>query len=119
MAQERPDAVLFSSVLQYLPAPYDLLQSVLDKGFQFVLVDRTGFSEDGQDHITVQKVPRNIYRASYPCHFFSRERFLRYFAGRYEMLAEFPGLDRSNYPATFRGFFFRRLTTVPGSGAAI
>jgi putative methyltransferase (TIGR04325 family) len=103
-----PLAVLLSCVLQYLPDPDALLNALLKHQFQFIVIDRTGFSNDGLEHITVQRVHPEIYAASYPCYFLSRQKLLAKLAPSYEMLAELPAPDKCNYPGHFRGFVFRR-----------
>jgi len=108
----RPSAVLLSSVLQYLPNPDCVLGSLLERQFDFIIIDRTSFSNDGREHIAVQHVDPRIYRASYPCHFFSRQKFLDKFATDYELLAELPALDRCNYSGYFSGFAFRRRSSA-------
>ena len=64
---------LFSSVLQYLESPYDLLQDVLKYNPGAIIVSRTPLSTVGE-RITVQHVPDWIYAASYPCRFLDRRR---------------------------------------------
>jgi len=59
---------LFSSVLQYLEDPYDLLGKVLKLSPDAIVIDRTPFANTGE-RITVQYVPKSIYPASYPCRF--------------------------------------------------
>jgi putative methyltransferase (TIGR04325 family) len=109
---QRPDAILLSSVLQYLEQPYALLEKVLSLGFEFILIDRTPLLEKGDDRITVQKVPPEIYEASYPAWFFNREKFLSRFSMRYELMAEFDALSGTIYlqggRATDKGFIFRK-----------
>jgi putative methyltransferase (TIGR04325 family) len=100
--------LLLSSVLQYLERPYDALAQFIDEGFPFVLIDRTPLLAD-RDRLTVQRVPRWIYPASYPCWFLSRARLLAAVAPRYEVVAEFPALDRATIPgSTFRGMLLER-----------
>jgi len=108
IAERRPDTILLGSVIQYLGKPYDLLQEVIDRGFKYLIFDRTPFLEKGADRLTVQKIPAEIYEASYPAWFFDQEKFLRFFAPKYEMIASFESADRANIPATFKGFIFRR-----------
>lgn len=75
-AAHRPNAVLFSSVLQYLPEPQSILQQAAECAFEFLLIDRTPFLEAGQaDRITVERVPEEIYPASYPAWFFEYKGF--------------------------------------------
>ena len=57
------------------------------------------------DRLAVQRVPPEIYPASYPVWFFSRERLLAHFAGRYGIVREFASeaiwrVDGSEYRST-------------------
>lgn len=106
-AEYRIDAVLFSSVLQYLEKPYQMINSVLSKNFRFIIIDRTPFIS-GKDRITVQRVPPSIYRASYPCWFFNEEKFVSFFSPEYKMIMEFPALDSANIKSEFKGFLFAK-----------
>ena len=104
-----PDAILLSSVIQYLEKPYDLLADIFSRGFKYILFDRTAFLERGNDRITVQKVPPEIYLASYPAWFFNREKFLDFFAGKYELMAEFDSFESfrlEDQTAQDKGFIF-------------
>lgn len=110
---QRPDAILFSSVLQYLENPYAILDKVLKLGFEFILIDRTPLIESGDDRITVQKVPPSIYDASYPAWFFNRDKFLSFLSGDYELMAEFDALTGTIHlrgaRAVDKGFVFRKI----------
>lgn len=101
------NGILFSSVLQYLEKPYDLLQKVFMYRFPYIIVDRTGFTLNNEDRITVQKVPKKIYSASYPCWFFSENSFLKMFSDNgYSLIADFYSLDVANIPSKYKGFIF-------------
>jgi putative methyltransferase (TIGR04325 family) len=90
--------LLLSSVLQYLDDPYASIDSFIEKGFSFILIDRTSFIYSPNERITIQKVPPEIYQASYPCYFFNEEKFLKKFGEKYEVLAEFPSFcDSDNF----------------------
>ena len=104
--EHRPDAILFSSSLQYLEKPYDILKKVLTLGFDFLIFDRTPFLEDGDDRITVQRVPPLIYKASYPAWFFNEKKFLRFFSETHERIADFESGDKANIASVFKGFLF-------------
>lgn len=104
----RPDVVLFSSVVHYLEKPFEVLENVLGHGFDFLLFDRTPFIETPQDRLCVQKVSRRIYSASYPAWFFSHDRFLKFFQGRYQLLQEFDSLDKANIQSRYLGQLFQR-----------
>jgi putative methyltransferase (TIGR04325 family) len=99
--------VLFSSVLQYLEKPYEILDSVLSKDPEFIIIDRTPFI-DSDDRITVQKVNPKIYKGSYPCWFFNEEKFVSYFASDYIKVLEFDALDKANIKSRYKGFLFRK-----------
>lgn len=101
LAAEQPNVLLLSGVLQYLPEPYTFLDETLALGIPEVIVDRTPFSADGLDRITVQQVPEWLYRGSYPAWKFDRQRFLDCFDG-YRMVAEFDALDGDGH----KGFVF-------------
>lgn len=110
--ERHPNAILFSSVIQYLEKPYDLLADVISKGFEYIVFDRTTFIETGNDRITVQKVPSYIYSASYPAWFFNRNKFDDFFSRKYELISEFDASEGYVYlgykRAYDKGFIFRK-----------
>ncbi len=92
ISQEQPNVLLVSGTLQYLKRPYDMLQSFVESGIQYIIVDRTPFFLNGKDRLTVQKVHPSIYKASYPAWFFNKHNFLQCFIGRYNLISEFDAL---------------------------
>jgi putative methyltransferase (TIGR04325 family) len=86
---DAPDAVLLSSVLQYLPDPHAIARRIAASGARHVIIDRTPCSGLPRDVLTVQSVPPEIYPASYPCWILSRERLLAAFAPRLRLFAAF------------------------------
>jgi putative methyltransferase (TIGR04325 family) len=120
--EQRPDAILFSSVIQYLENPYALLEKARSLGFEFIFFDRTPFLERGPDRITVQRVPPAIYEASYPAWFFDQGKFVEFFSRDYELIAEFEALAGTIWlgkdRATDKGYIFRkrRDVTLPDPG---
>jgi putative methyltransferase (TIGR04325 family) len=102
------DIILLSSVLQYLSEPYNLLENIISKNIKYIIVDRTPFIE-GNDRITIQKVPKTIYEASYPCWFFNKAKFVSYLSQKYELILEFDALDKANILSEFKGFLFRKI----------
>ena len=112
--EQNPDAILFSSVIQYFENPYSLLEKVLSFGFDFIIFDRTPFLEEGNDRIAIQKVPPEIYQASYPAWFFNKDKFLNYFRKDYELIEEFDALAGQIFidyrtKARDKGYIFKRL----------
>ena len=111
ISDRSPNAILFSSVIQYLEKPYELLADVIERGFSYLIFDRTPFLEKGDDRITVQKVPPEIYPASYPAWFFNLDKFLDFFAADYELLVEFDSFEAfhlGDVASRNKGFVFRK-----------
>ena len=91
---ERPNLLLLSGVLQCLPQPYVMLESLLRLGLEHVIVDRVAFLNRDEDRLTIQTVPETIYPASYPSWFLSESRFRAMFRDTgYTIVADFPGFD--------------------------
>jgi putative methyltransferase (TIGR04325 family) len=107
VATRRPNAALLSSVLQYVPEPYAVLDQLMQNELPVIVVDRTPFSDLDDDFITVQHVPKKIYPATYPCWVFSRNRFKAYIDARYNIMTEFESADgrgrADGTPFTFSG----------------
>ena len=107
---EQPNLLLLSSVLPYLPRPYEFLRDLLRHEFNYVIVDRTAFTARGRDRLTVQHVPSWIYEASYPAWFFSEARLRACFDGHYGLVCEFPRADIVHLDGDevyFKGFHFQ------------
>jgi putative methyltransferase (TIGR04325 family) len=107
--EENPTVLLLSCVLQYLEEPYALLDALLDKAFEVIVLDRTPLLDGSKSRITLQHVGERIYPATYPAWFFSRTEFLRVFEGRYRLIEDFDCADRVNIPSRFQGFLFERI----------
>lgn len=85
-----PNAILLSSVIQYLENPYQFLENeILSKGIEFLIFDLTGFHNEDRDVLTIQRVWPEVYEASYPCWFFSKSRFFEVIGKKYELIEEF------------------------------
>jgi putative methyltransferase (TIGR04325 family) len=106
LKKQHADTILLSSVIQYLEKPYDLLNDVKRKRFKYIIFDRTAFIDTGDDRIAIQKVPQEIYKASYPSWFFNQVKFLDYFSDEYELIADFESNNRANIPSVFKGYIF-------------
>lgn len=88
MAENEINAVLLSSVLQYLSEPYEIINKILSVGIPYIIIDRTAITDLDDDFIAIQNVPGEIYDATYPCYFFSKDTFSNSFIG-YSDLAWF------------------------------
>lgn len=111
--EQTPNVLVLSSVLQYIEKPYELLDELLKHDFQFVLFDRTPFSSNNQDRITLQIVPSMIYSASYPCWLFDENRFKKYFENNgYQNIEIFNALDGASSKYQFKGYIMQKIKNV-------
>ena len=107
----RPNVVLLSSVLQYLEYPYDVFEQLSRSGACCLIIDRTPFSSIGADRILVQRVPAQIYSASYPMWALSKTRFLDIAEKYWKLLAAYDSPEGTIWPGigpefTFQGMIF-------------
>jgi putative methyltransferase (TIGR04325 family) len=105
---ESPNVLLLLSVLQYLPEPHAYLEKLLERKVACVVIERTAFTRDGTDRLTLQQVPASIYDATLPAWFLSEPALRRAFAKDYDMVSEYrsgdePGLEDE---VCFKGFQF-------------
>jgi len=110
--REHPDAALFSGVLQYVENPGKPIGLVINQGVKSIIVDRTPFTDSGEDILTVQRVPPSIYRASYPSWIFSERKFVGLFAHGYSKVVDFDANDGTitsgGITAHYRGYMFEK-----------
>lgn len=101
------NAMLVSSVLQYLPDPYRFLSQATSSGLEYLVFDRTAFVDRNEDRIAVQEVSPRIFSVSYPCWFLSLPKFRRVLQRNYDLVAEFDGFETACIPdSVFKGFIF-------------
>ena len=89
LAANPVDVALLSSVLQYLAEPHEALRQIGGSGAAHLVIDRTPCSDLERDVLTVQRVPAEIYPASYPCWILSRPRLLESIGTRYAVFSAF------------------------------
>ena len=101
-------------MLQYLPDPFGLLNTLGEVKADILLIDRTSFSLSGHvDSIKLQYVPAAIYQASYPCRVFNEDNLCQFISGLgYQLLETFPALDNFDPNTYWRGHIF--LSQVNG-----
>jgi putative methyltransferase (TIGR04325 family) len=102
------DVILLSSVLQYLEEPFTLLTRLKGLRIKNIIIDRSPLI-DGNDRITIQRVNPSIYKASYPCWFFNKEKFIGYLKPEYELILDFVAIDKANIRSEFKGFVFELI----------
>ena len=113
MEKEKPNVMLFSSVLQYIKDPYELLKLAMGTEVQYIVIDRTQFSALNRDWLSVQSVPPEIYSASYPCWIFSESNFRRFLSEQFDLIADFDALGGNCHVVggvdfTYKGMIWRR-----------
>lgn len=91
LKEDKPEAFLLLSVLQYLEDPYAFLEKLISYDFKHIVVDRTLFLKDSE-RITIQKVPSQIYPASYPAWFINETKFLNILKKKYKLVSDFDAL---------------------------
>jgi putative methyltransferase (TIGR04325 family) len=111
---DKPRALLLSSVLPYLKKPYDVLAELFKLDFQYVIIDRTWFLEaERGDILTIQTVPEWIYKAAYPAWFLALGKFKEYIKSKYDIIFKWSALDQHNLSG-FRtcglGFVLKRIS---------
>lgn len=80
-----PDVLLISGSLHYLKDPEAELARMVSHAFPHVILDRILLWDRPVNQLTVQKVPREIYDASYPAWFLSKERILGIVENQYTL----------------------------------
>jgi len=113
LSENNSDVIILSSSLQYIEEPYQILQKIIKEKPKYILFDKTPFHDGGNDLITVQKVPKHIYDASYPAWILSKSKFLSFFKkNNYEIIADFNKYQKDifNLPGivvTWSGFLLK------------
>lgn len=111
LAPPRPDVVLLSSVLQYIENPWGILEQILVTDIPYLVIDRHPCSIT-HEMITVQVLPSNLYKGSYPSWLFDGPAMLKKLQEKYELLATWesgdPPIRGWQKGANFQGYFLRR-----------
>ena len=104
LSKTKPNVILFSSVLQYLENPYEILNKLLDLPCEFIIIDRTPFCYWGCDKLYVQKT--GIFDASYPMWIFSLNKFREFFKSA-KIVEEFSGFEAGLFDIQWKGFIVK------------
>lgn len=65
LSKKKINVALFSSSLQYLKNPYQILNKIIKKKIPNIIIHRSPFTQT-TEIIKIQHVPKHIYEASYP-----------------------------------------------------
>lgn len=103
LAQSEINALLLGCVLPYIKEPFALLEQIFSYNIPNLIIDRMPFITGPQDRLTVQKVPPQIYEASYPAWFFGYDKFIDFISKKYAIVAEYNCNDKANIESTYKG----------------
>lgn len=111
LAESKPNAILLSSVLQYLPEIDVTIKEINHLNASVIIVDRTPFTDAARDKICIQYVPESIYAASYPMRVFSHANFFEKLQN-WQVIGSSHSLDKwrfnSSLQIRFEDFILRR-----------
>ncbi|MBS0226290.1 MAG: methyltransferase, TIGR04325 family [Proteobacteria bacterium] len=106
----QPNAILASSVLQYLPDPYMVLRELIALRAETIVLDRLPYGI--QDAAIAQFVPTKLGKASYPLWVLSRSKIHGLLNDAYALAIEFAAPDQqirtSGIKATYHGSIWVR-----------
>jgi putative methyltransferase (TIGR04325 family) len=88
---QRPNVAVLSGVLQCIEKPYAIIDEIIARDFDYVIVDRQPLLSGEEERICVSKIPPKIYPASYPFWLLSEPRFRAAWSREYEVVAEAEG----------------------------
>lgn len=111
IAENRPNAILLSSVLQYLPDPHLVLPNLVKVSADAIVFDRTIVNRSSRDRIYVQHVPASINSASYPCRSISESGLFALLDENYLPWSTFSSLRfpaLNSIDSEFKGYIFTR-----------
>lgn len=113
LSENQPDVILLSSVLQYLPSPYETIAQLAACSADYLIIDRTPFAGGSDDKLFIQHTPASIYRASYPMWVFSEEKFLAALQERWERCESHTGPEgrvraANGFEFSFQGMCLER-----------
>lgn len=108
-----PNVILLSSVAQYLQNPEMLFDQINSLGADVLIFDRTPFIDAPQNTICIQRVPSEIYRASYPMWLLSKNKLLSQLSNWkvHENFASPEGvvISDAGIEFEFTGYIFERI----------
>ncbi|KPZ77472.1 TIGR04325 family methyltransferase [Leptospira kirschneri] len=80
---------LASSSFPYIKDPFALIKRIIQYEFPYIIIDRTYFIDLPKSVVSIQRVPAEIYKVSYPAWFFNFEEFISLFQTKYDLVTDF------------------------------
>ena len=109
----KPNVIIFSGVLQYLPNPYAILKKAISSKADYIVIDRNPFIFKGKTILSIQKVPKTIADSSYPVWLFNESELKNIFLKEYKEIAAFNAVDGiigyGQLKAQFKGIVYKKI----------
>jgi putative methyltransferase (TIGR04325 family) len=102
LQNRNPSLALFSSSLQYLKNPFDILNQISESSVQTLVIDRVPIFVNDSSCLSVQYVPDWIYnsRISYPSHIFNLKEISNFLKDKWNLISEFRSLGSDSITST-------------------
>lgn len=97
LTEKTPSLVYFGSSLQYIDNFESVLNTINNIEADVLLIDRTPTVNFDYNLVAVQKVPKRIYRASYPVHLFNLNYLLEKIKEHWKVINVFESLGDDTY----------------------
>ena len=109
--ENKPNVVLFSSVLEYLPDPFAILEKVITSCVEIIIINRSPFSKNGSEKFVIQHVPSKFFDATIPCQILSQKAIKDFFiSNNMDLIATFPCIGGETESFCYEGLIFKRRT---------
>ncbi len=113
---EKPNFALFGSSLQYLEKPYEILELLKYQDLKVLILDRIPTHQESKDIVTVQTVPRSIYKASYPSWIFSESKMKNFLSRDFDLLSIYDSIGgrqqtKKGLNFSWKGYIYIRKTS--------
>jgi putative methyltransferase (TIGR04325 family) len=102
------DVVLFASSICYIDPPAEAINVALSLNPTRVVFDRTPHSKTNKDLIGVQKVGKQIYKASYPIRSFAEGSLGSMIGSEYSLVCEWKSFFQPDPQTIAKGLVFQK-----------
>jgi putative methyltransferase (TIGR04325 family) len=115
-SRQQPQIILFSSVLQYLQNPLELIQDISAREFSYVVIDRSLATPIGNRSVlTIHKVNPEIYSAIIPTWLICDQEMIDILNKKYDLIYKSSsyasGIQWDNQSIEEKSFFFKQKTS--------
>lgn len=107
LQETKIDIIIFSCVLHYLEHPFQFIDEAIAAKIPYLFIDRTPFSSEDKDIISIQHIPEKIYKASYVCRIFSESLFMQKITQHYEIIWSFENDIQIDIACSYKGMLLK------------